>query len=686
MFKNLKFATKMILSFGGMALIVLFLGLLGYRGANGNVAAVNEIGRVRLPSVENLLVIKVNASKVQAALQALLLPDLASKERLRQYDIIAKAREQYEAAWKIYQPLPQTPEEAELWRQFVPAWQQWREANSTFLELAKQFDAFDLGDPMEFSHKVEKFRSDHHKRAAEALSLINDGIQSAGGDSHQDCNFGQWMASFATSNPDLQQMLRQVAQSHRSFHEGIKIVSELTAAGNVEEAKNLYTAKVVASMEQSFKVFDTMLVLAESAHKVLHRADHQLLEVCEIHDRRANELLDKIIRINSEVAASAVTDAKLQAGRQKGVALSATIAGPVLALFIALVITRGIAVPIRDCVGYTGLLAQGDFSKRVPEILHKRGDEIGDLAHAYQSMVDNIGGMLGSVISSVQTLSGSSSGLAAVSSQLLASTTDTADKAATVAAATEEMSVNIQSVSAAMEQSTSNVNMVATATEQMTSTVGEIAQSAEKARAISEGAVTQSRRASEKMVVLGESAQKIGRVTETITEISEQTNLLALNATIEAARAGEAGKGFAVVANEIKELARQTAEATVDIKDQIIEMQTTTATTVEDIEKISVVIGEINSVINGIATAVEEQSAASNEIAVNIAQASQGIAEVNENVAQSTLVIAGINRDIAGINHQSSQVGEGSSMVQQNAQGLAELAAGLENLVKQFKL
>jgi len=79
------------------------------------------------------------------------------------------------------------------------------------------------------------------------------------------------------------------------------------------------------------------------------------------------------------------------------------------------------------------------------------------------------------------------------------------------------------------------------------------------------------------MTELGMAAQTVDKVTEAITEIFEQTNLLALNATIEAARAGEAGKGFAVVANEIKELAKQTATATHNIKQQIEGVQQTAA-------------------------------------------------------------------------------------------------------------
>jgi methyl-accepting chemotaxis protein len=363
--------------------------------------------------------------------------------------------------------------------------------------------------------------------------------------------------------------------------------------------------------------------------------------------------------------------------------LGAALIGVALLWFV---LGRGIVRPIKECVGFIELLAQGDFSHDVPQMLRQRGDEMGDLARAFHTMVNSIREMLKSMIESTQALTSSSTDLAAVSRQLSSAAMDTTDKSRAVAAASDDMNSNFQSVSAAMEQSTGNVNMIASSTEEMTATVNEIAESAEKARGIAETAVKQSHATSVKMSDLGESAQKIGRVTETITEISEQTNLLALNATIEAARAGEAGKGFAVVANEIKELARQTAAATVDIKNQIIEMQTTTSITVEDIENISEVIAEISNVINGIATAVEEQSAASSEIANNISQTSLGIAEVNQNMAHNTMVVADITRDISGIDLQSSQVREGSLQVQQSAQNLADLVVQFETLMKKFKV
>ncbi len=361
------------------------------------------------------------------------------------------------------------------------------------------------------------------------------------------------------------------------------------------------------------------------------------------------------------------------------VSLAAVVFGAVVSVFLI----RAITGPVRKTADFAAVMAGGDFTRQL-EV--NRGDEIGVMAQSLNRMVRELGGMIREVVIGMETLSGSSTDLTRVSSELTMVARDTSGKADVVAASAERMSSNIQSVSAAMEQSSSNVGIVASATDEMTATVNEIARNAEKARVISDNAVRQSQSTSEKMVSLGESANRIGRVTETITEISEQTNLLALNATIEAARAGEAGKGFAVVANEIKELAKQTAEATVDIKRQIDEMQQTTNSTIADIGKISRVIEEINEMIGTIATAVEEQSATTAEIAGNISQAAQGIGEVNENVAQSTVVVSDITKEIKAISSQSSSVESASTQMQDSARSLAELSAQLKTLVSRFQV
>ena len=392
---------------------------------------------------------------------------------------------------------------------------------------------------------------------------------------------------------------------------------------------------------------------------------------------------EDIIAYQEKMATDGAHSAKDSASRAETLILILLIVAAVISIAAAFFIIRSITGPIAQTVQLAETMAKGDLTTK---LAIEQSDEIGVMAKSMNTTLGQLRSMIGDIITGVNTLSNSSADLAAVSRQLSSSAQETAEKSGTVATAAEEMSSNIQSVSAAMEQSSSNVGMVATATEEMTATVNEISQSAEKARAVSEKAVKQSQATSEKVTALGESARKVGKVTEAITEISEQTNLLALNATIEAARAGEAGKGFAVVANEIKELARQTAAATVDIKNQINDMQTTTGSTIGDIENITAVIAEINSVINGIATAVVEQAAATNEIAGNISQASQGITEVNENVAQSTVVIAEITKSIAEINHEAGMVGQSSGQVQSSAQGLSELAAQLQELMKRFKV
>jgi len=312
-------------------------------------------------------------------------------------------------------------------------------------------------------------------------------------------------------------------------------------------------------------------------------------------------------------------------------------------------------------------------------------DEFSELNASVHALITNTRHMVKDIQDNSMHLHRSSDKLSQVADIMDTEAGETADRSESVAAAAEEMSANMGSVAAATEQAAANVNMMTAATEEIGSTVNEIQQSTAKAKTITDQAVQEAEDISHKVDELGNSAQDIGKVTETITEISSQTNLLALNATIEAARAGEAGKGFAVVANEIKDLAKQTAEATGEIKQRIEGIQNSTNVTVNGIRNITGIINEIDTIVSNIAIALDEQANTMTELTVNIQQAGEGIGEVAENVAQSSTVAGEIASDIAQVNKAAEEITEGTGQVKDKADELKQYAANLRSLIEKFK-
>lgn len=326
---------------------------------------------------------------------------------------------------------------------------------------------------------------------------------------------------------------------------------------------------------------------------------------------------------------------------------------------------------------------EGDLTARLNV---KSNDEMSELARWFNAFIEKLQSMIAKVTNNASHLTTSSRQLAEISDLMSEGASQSSNKAMTVAAASEQMNTMISSAATIMEETVNNLSIVAASAEEMTATINEIAENTETGRQIADNAVGQTNCASGQIEELGQAAQQIGKVVETITEISEQVNLLALNATIEAARAGEAGRGFAVVANEIKDLAKQTAAATDEIKQQVEGIQTSTQGTVEKISDIAKVVGEVNDIVTTIATAVEEQSVTTQDIANNVAQASKGVSKTNEGISEGAAAANNITTDIAEVTQTASEITNSSTQVNANSKELSQLAEELNNLVGQFKV
>jgi methyl-accepting chemotaxis protein len=708
--RNMTVGKKLIAEFFGVAAINLLLGGLGYYGAVKSDQDIKEIGGSCLPGMQSLLHINEKSQRIKAAHRTLLNPDVTVADRKRQLELISQAMEEYQQARKVYEQLSHTSEETAAWKEFLPAWEQWCKDNDEFLKLSGERDAL-----MEvYSQQAKSADVPYRQAVAQVCADANRALVAfklqvqewknillRGNDA---AKYDKHAAAFDQAEKTVQAQLKCATDLMRQLgldaKAGEQAMQKHTALGvQYREALKKYDkANPRAGQVADFAVtgidrpaaqcIDEIVAMAHDADRkfteVMRRLDRQAMTVCRASETKALALLDKMVEADGIEADSASTRAATRANATKTLSLVAMFISVALALGLGILVSRGITRPIRRAADMLKDISEGegDLTKRLTVDNH---DEIGETARYFNQFVEKLQGTMGRIVANVNTVASSATELSATAAQLASGAEETTNQSAQVAAATEQMSANMTTMAASSEQMSANVKTVSAAIEQVTAGVGEMAKSAERAAAAAANATQLVDASNTQVGDLGSAAEQIGKVIEVIQDIAEQTNLLALNATIEAARAGDAGKGFAVVATEVKELARQTAGATEDIRKRIDGIQRSTGLTVKSIGGIGDVIRQVNDLSRTIASAVEEQSVTTKEIARNVAQTSTAAQTVAKGVAESASASQEIARIIVGVDQAAKQTAQGASQTQSTGRGLSTVAEQLRSLVGQFK-
>ena len=275
----------------------------------------------------------------------------------------------------------------------------------------------------------------------------------------------------------------------------------------------------------------------------------------------------------------------------------------VLAVGIAIVLTRSITVPIAEAVRVAETVAAGDLTSN---IVVRRRDETGQLLVA-------LGSMNASLVRIVDQVRQSSDSIATGSSQIATGNADLSQR-------TEEQASNLQQTAASMEEIAVTVKNSADAARSAT----QLAASASAVAGQGGEVVAQ---VVATMDEISASSRRIADITGVIDGIAFQTNILALNAAVEAARAGEHGRGFAVVAGEVRTLAQRAAIAAKEIKALI-------GDSVGRVEAGSRLVENAGCTMQDIVGHVQRVSQLISEIGVAADQQSSGMAQVSDAVGQ----------------------------------------------------
>ncbi|GAB6187686.1 methyl-accepting chemotaxis protein [Thermopirellula anaerolimosa] len=639
---HLSIKAKLLGGFGLVALITAAVGAAGFWAVRLMRNCAQDVSHNVLPSVQSLEEAKLAFHEIQVGQRTLLTQKVSEEVWKQQLVDIDEAKKKFEESARNFESLPHSAEADQLWRQFSTAAEEWRKTVDAGLQMCGRIRDLDLGDPATLQSQIQAIRAAHFEALGKTQQAVLEGHLFEGGEDHTACAFGKWAAAFDSTNPKLQQIVKQTLDPHQRFHAAIKQIKQHVAAGETDAAK-----QALAAMESSKnEVFARLDQLAAEAAEVQTTEDEYqklVLEESQKKEEAAQSALDQLAERIRQDSAGTVRQGESQAEIAMSGILAAAGTSVILAGILGFYLAQSIIRPVQKTVALLKDVSEGegDLTKRLEVASH---DEIGELARYFNIFCDKLEEIIREVSASAEQFT-EGSRVVSEASQSLAS-------------GAQEQSASVQQVSASMQELARVVEQVKAAAEEANRLAREAAQ-------LADGGGQAVNKSIEAMQLIRGSSQQIAEIIQVISEIAGQTNLLALNAAIEAARAGEHGMGFAVVADEVRKLAERSNQAAGEITKLIRE----STARVEEGAELSQQTGEaFQKIVEGIQTTAGK------------------ISEIASATVQQAGTAEEVSKAIQNISQVVEQAAAGSEELASSSEELGAQSTALRDLVGRFKV